>query len=179
MTGVQTCALPIWTFIDRYASSENKERQLQVACLTLLLRYGHEDVDWWVATSTLRRHLESTCGEEIAEQKLRHVVGGLRDAGVLIASRTAGGYKLATCERDLVYFLERQNSQLEPMISRVQKARETVRRATGGNLDILGYDEYRMLGAAVSAVEKCRIARERDDGDVTPDAVSSADNAGS
>ena len=143
-----------WSFIDRFCASDERDRVLQVACLHLLLQQGSRNSDWWVQTDTLRSHLEKAFGEEIGEHKLRHLIGGLRDAGVLVASKIAGGYKLATCERDIVCFLERQNSQLGPMINRVQKAREIVKRATDAQLDILSYKEYRQLKAAVNAVER-------------------------
>jgi hypothetical protein len=99
--------------------------------------------------------------EPLSEQSFRSVIGKLRDAGLLIASKTTGGYKLPTSMADMIEFVNRQNSQLTPMIHRVQVARQTVRRATDNAVDILAAPEFQNLRAAVMAASGWSSADEQ------------------
>jgi hypothetical protein len=138
-------------FLRAHENAEDSETVLQVEVVrALLLALSWRD-DCWVSTQALMSRLNVLVSEELTEQAFRGVIGSLRDAGLLIASRTAGGYKLPTSMADITEFLNRQNSQLAPMIERVRIARDTVARATGNAVDILGAPEFQNLKAAVSA----------------------------
>ena len=139
-------------FINRYRDSDDLDKQLGMRCVQALINHGDtHGLNAWMSTEALRLLLEEASAEEISEHKVRNVVGQCRDAGVLIASRTAGGYKLPTCIKDLIEFLNRQNSQIGPMLQRVRMARETMRRATEGQLDILSPEPYANLRRAIEA----------------------------
>jgi hypothetical protein len=136
-------------FLQSNAECEEMENVLQMAVVRVLLMALSQREDSWVQTSVLMDHLNTIAPEEVSEQYFRSIIGKLRDAGVLIASRSAGGYKLPTSMADITEFLNRQNSQLAPMIHRIRTARETVLRATG--VDILALPEFQNLKAAVTA----------------------------
>ncbi len=80
-------------------------------------------------------------GVDIDAQALRNrVVGPLRDHGVLIASSTKG-YKIPDCLEDLKKYVDLCASQIPPAVSRLRRARDALRLATGGELDLLaGHD---------------------------------------
>jgi hypothetical protein len=140
-------------FLLAHEGTDDPDRRLQVACLRLLLSRCVA-ADTWVPTHAISACLNAVADEPVTEQALRGIIGRLRDQGVLISSRTAGGYKLPTSYDDVIEFLNRQNSQIAPMLSRVRKARDTVRRATRGTLDILRSPEYSGLKAAVEVPEQ-------------------------
>jgi len=139
------------SFLRKNSESDQLDHVLQVAVVRKLVNALTWRDDTWVSTESLMDHLNSIVHEPISEQAFRGVIGKLRDAGLLIASRTSGGYKLPTSLADITEFLNRQNSQLAPMIQRVRIARDTVRRATDNAVDILGAPEFQNLKAAVTA----------------------------
>lgn len=140
-------------FVVKFRDSDESDLRLAVRCVQNLITYGDtHGLDAWMPTEPLRRQLDEMSEDEVGEHKLRSIIGRLRDAGVLIASRSAGGYKLPTCIQDLFEFLNRQNTQIAPMLNRVRMARDTIRRATDGGLDILQPEGYANLRNAVEAV---------------------------
>jgi hypothetical protein len=138
-------------FLRKHDHGENNDRDLQVAAVRMLLSTLNWRDDCWVATAALMERLSVIAPEPLSEQSFRSIIGKLRDEGVLIASRTAGGYKLPTSMAEITEFVNRQNSQLAPMIDRVRTARDTVLRATDNCVDILAAPEYQNLRAAVLA----------------------------
>lgn len=137
-------------FLRKHRADEELDRELQVeAVRSLLLALAKGDN--WVPTGSLMERLNVIAPEPLSEQSFRGVIGKLRDAGLLIASKTTGGYKLPTSMADMIEFVNRQNSQLTPMIHRVQVAQQTVRRATDNAVDILAAPEFQNLRAAVMA----------------------------
>ena len=91
--------------------------------------------------------------EIISEQRLRNIIGRMRDRGLLIVSRHAGGYRIASCIADLHEYLNTQNTVVEPIIARIAKLRETVLRATADHaIDILQRAEYTRLRTVVDAL---------------------------
>ena len=138
-------------FLRTHGNTDDPETILMVGIVRKLL----EALAWgdacWVSTEALMDYLNALSPEPISEQSFRGLIGRLRDTGLLIASRTSGGYKIPTSMGDMIEFLNRQNSQLAPMIERVRLARETVRRATDNAVDILAYPEFGNLQNAVDA----------------------------
>ena len=134
----------------RFDESEQIQMQLEIVrrLLQSLMSYGN---DQWVTTEELMRHVDAISSEPCNEQAFRNLIGKLRDAGVLISSRTSWGYKIPTSMDDMIEYINRQNSQLTPMIERVRIARETVRRATNNAVDILSAKEFSNLKLIVDA----------------------------
>ena len=139
-------------FIEHFAFSSDFAKLAQVEFARALLEHNHlEGSDGWLSTDRLRQRYTECFKGAITDQKLRGTIGALRDAGLLVASRSAGGYKLPASEADLYEFLNNYNSKLDPMVLRIRKARDIVRRATDAKLDILGKPEFRNLREAIDA----------------------------
>ena len=139
-------------FLQRHGNAEDAQKILEVAVVRKLLEAVTWRNDCWVSTESLMDHLGTLSQDPLSEQSFRSVIGRLRDAGLLIASRTSGGYKIPTCMADIIEFLNRQNSQLAPMMGRIRMARETVNRATDNAVDILAMPAFQNLKTAVDAM---------------------------
>ncbi len=74
----------------------------------------------------------------------RTVVGKARDAGVLIASNSQepSGYKIPCSEKDIDDFVKHFTSISIPMLHRLDRARECLKDATQGELDILDVSQH-------------------------------------
>jgi hypothetical protein len=138
-------------FLRKHNADECADRLVQVTAVRLLSSALARNDEQWVPTAMMMENLNLVATEPLSEQGFRNVIGKLRDEGVLIASRASGGYKLPTGMADLTQFLNRQNSQLAPMIERVRIARDTVRVATDNAVDILSAPEFSNLKAIVAA----------------------------
>lgn len=78
---------------------------------------------------------------EMDAQALRNkVVGPLRDNGLLIAS-SPKGYKIPDKLDDVRRYVDLCSSQIPPAVNRLRRAREILRMATAGELDILKGDD--------------------------------------
>lgn len=118
----------------------------RVNVLQSLMTAVRLDPERWVSTRELCAVHEERFAEPLAEQRLRtSLVAVMRDRGVLIASRRAGGYKLPIGLADMVEFVNTQSEKVIPMLSRLRKARQVVVRATRNQVDILGSDEFAIL----------------------------------
>ena len=77
----------------------------------------------------------------------RRIVAKLRDEGVLIAS-SSHGYKIPTCVKDILTYIEQTDTIVSPMLSRIGKCRTLIKKSTDGKLDVLdskqfsGYKRY-------------------------------------
>lgn len=143
-----------YEYLAKYQGNDNIEIQNQIICLSAILKYQVDTMeDRWISTNELLYEHQKACGETISEQKLRNIIGRLRSAGVLIASRGTGGYKIPVREDDLYQYLNKQNTNISPMLFRVKKSRETILRATDGELDILDKPAYKKLKQAIDAVD--------------------------
>ncbi len=139
-------------FVEEFAGTQDPSRQAQVGFVYAFLGHNHlQRSDDWVATETLRARYREKFGQDIELQKLRGIIGVLRDTGLLIASRSAGGYKLPTSAADLHDFVDNCNSKIGPMVARIRKVRETIKRTTDPPLDILNDPEFKDLKKALDA----------------------------
>jgi len=148
----------VYRYINEQRESPEIEVQQQIYCLRILLSdYFVTNGDNWVATSILEAKLGEVFNEDISDQKLRGIIGRLRDKNILIASKRTGGYKFPTCLTDLYEYLNTQNMTIEPMIRRIKKATNLVQRATNGNLNILERPEFRNLKQIVEVLPQLEI----------------------
>lgn len=149
-----------YRFLEEKLNGKDLKVREQVICLQAIISHSYcWDSNDWIQTKELRNILRNELGE-FDEQKLRGVIGKLKDANVLIASRRKGGYKLPTCKADLYEFIDTQNSKIGPMINRVRKAREVVQRATG--VDILDVPSYINLKNAIDASPNWKIDSQQE-----------------
>ena len=72
------------------------------------------------------------------------IMGRLRDQGFVIAGSNSG-YRLAVNYRDVQAYLTFDSGIIGPMASRLARARETIKMATGNELDILSQPEFEKL----------------------------------
>ncbi len=70
---------------------------------------------------------------------------------MLIAS-SHRGYKLPASVSDIGDFVDRTDTVVHPMLNRLARARDTVRRLTGGRVDVLAAPRYDLLRRAVDAI---------------------------
>jgi hypothetical protein len=150
-------------FIDNYKDSEEQHRKEQVLLLYELRQaiFSH-GVNHWVQRRTILDSFYSVLNVKY-DAIPRGIIGGLRDAGVLIVSRTNGGYKLAASKVDYHRYLDLVTSQISPMIHRVIVARKIIKRATENNVDILDEQAYSNLREIVKLDCPLNINNELED----------------
>lgn len=143
-----------YLYINERAS---KLSESELLCLQFLLsKYHATNGDDWIFTNKFIDMLTENLSESISEQKLRGIIGSLRDKGLLIASRksSGGGYKLAICEADLYEYLDGQCHTLMPMLGRIKQAYFEVKKATENNVDLLAHEQYKQLKKIIESLSE-------------------------
>jgi len=74
------------------------------------------------------------------------IIAKLRDDGILISSSNQG-YKIPLNKNDMYRFVSKTNTTIVPMFERLSKARERIKLATVGKVDILDVNEFSKLKA--------------------------------
>lgn len=130
-------------FIEKYRKFSDEETKLQVCVLShLVFNSRLSSDDDYIATRSLLEHLESCGFRGVSEQAIRsQIVAKLRDKDVIIASCNRG-YKIPSSYSDLFDFVERANSLVLPLLERLNKARNSYKVASKGNVDLLKGREY-------------------------------------
>lgn len=134
------------TFISENAGSEDFAIQSQVE----ILRHLHFhcqfiDEHGYISTRRLLSLVKSISGAKVSEQFFRsQVIAELRDEGILIASSPLG-YKIPVTVNDMHRFVEQANHTISPLISRLNRARDSLMVASNGRLDILEAPELSHL----------------------------------
>lgn len=127
--------------------TDNREySQCQIIVLRHLLLIQKISPSHFVQTSELKEKVRLSLGIMISDRTFRkEVIGRLRDNNVIIASSNSGGYKLPVNKADLIEFVNRYNSILQPMLHRLEKCREAILIYTQNSFDILDYEPYEKL----------------------------------
>lgn len=142
-----------YRYINKDKDNSDVQVQQQIFCLQVLLSdYFFSNGDNWITTNALEEKLGESFNETFGDQKLRGIIGKLRDNNVLIASKRSGGYKIPTRVTDLYEYLNTQNMTIAPMISRIKRASDLAKRATDGKVNILDEKEYSNLKILVEAL---------------------------
>lgn len=134
-------------FLTKHEDSTDMDRQMQAATLARLLFVRHfEDRDRQaIVSDILIEHLVHHGYEKLPKQAFQsRVIGRLRDDGIVLAG-TADGYRLALTEADIQDYLDHDRTIMEPMLRRMNIARETVMLHTTGRYDILAQPQYQTL----------------------------------
>ncbi|WP_445145820.1 DUF3800 domain-containing protein [Dyella sp. Tek66A03] len=130
---------------------DQDERARLIFLDVLLAHHTLGEPGSFVSTSTLQREISTLLGESFSQHRLRSsVVAKLRDADVIISS-CAKGYRIPSSLRDVLEFASFANSQIPPMVARLERARKGVREATLGRVDILQGVNFKSLQAIVEA----------------------------
>ncbi len=135
-------------FLAEYEDSDDENRQMQVVTLNhLLYQSSFTEKKRAIVAGKLIEHLVRQGFQEPSGPAFSSkVIGSLRDAGIVL-SGGSDGYRLASCYADIRRYLDHGVSVIEPMILRIQKAREQVKLATNNSLDILDDPVYGKLKA--------------------------------
>jgi hypothetical protein len=145
-------------FLNTNMDSTDPAVQGQCHCLQILFSdYLINKDKNWVPANVLKEKLQEILSETISNQKLRGIIGRLRDNNVLVVSRRAGGYKLPTKEVDMYEYLNAQNMTIVPMVNRIGLTSDLIKRATGGKVNILEKEDYKNLKLFVEAMKSLRI----------------------
>jgi hypothetical protein len=143
-------------FLQRHLTevnpSDDLRAQLEVL-QTLIFNVQFREARRYVATGTLIERVQQQAGIALTERQLRAVVSGLRDAGVVIGT-SSKGYKLPVCERDMDRFASHTNTIVPPMLARVRRARDDLKLASLGKIDILASPAFDQLRRLVEALDQ-------------------------
>lgn len=141
----EVCYLRVQDFIDKETGSDQQKID-QINLLKLLLLFQRASIrNRYVSTKEIFNHLNQSRHENLKEEYFRtKVIGNLRDKGVLIAS-SRDGYKIPSCSQDLDNFINHGKRIVLPMLNRIKEARNTIKLATGNELDILDKDTFNEL----------------------------------
>ncbi len=139
--------LRVNSYIHKTQGSENENELMRIRFLEYLKSiYLYNQKTRYVPTHEILDYLRNFVTYDLNEQFLRsHVVGPLRDEGVIISSSNAGGYKIPFVRKDLIDFVELCNTRIRPLANRLKKCNEAFLLATGGQLDLLSGPDYKIL----------------------------------
>ena len=124
-------------YIDEHRDSEDFDLRMRILFLKrLLFIVSNINTSKFVSSGEVIRYLSDLSESKIRRDYLyRRIIAPLRDAGVLIAS-SAQGYKIPTCIDDINAYANQTNGIVGPMLSRVGKCRDLIRKQTDNSLDI-------------------------------------------
>jgi hypothetical protein len=149
------CARVAILFLERTASDPDA-LPTRAVLEYLLFRAEFISPIQFVSTGELRDHLRESYSIRLSEQQFRStVIGRLRDSDVILASGPKG-YKIPVSVQDLLQYVGLADRIVPPMLSRLSTARDSLRLATHGELDILGGTELAELRELVEALNRSR-----------------------
>jgi len=142
-------------FIEKYRENKDDDTKLQVCTLShLVFQSRLSATKEYISTKNLLLHLESCGFTNVSEQAIRStIISKLRDKDVIIASSNRG-YKIPRCYEDLFDFVERVNSQVLPLLERLNKARNSYLLASKDEVDLLKGPNYPEIVEFLEALNK-------------------------
>ncbi|MBZ9729989.1 DUF3800 domain-containing protein [Salegentibacter sp. JZCK2] len=133
-------------YIDKNESKVETDITAQIYLLKYLMLIQKISPHYFIQTHELMDKLKNEIGLEYSVRLFRkNIIGNLRDNNVIIVSSNSGGYKLPVNKSDLTEFVNRYNSILQPMLSRMKKCRDSILLGSFNEIDILEYPEYESL----------------------------------
>ncbi|MDX2302323.1 MAG: DUF3800 domain-containing protein [Microscillaceae bacterium] len=98
----------------------------------------------------IRKVKAITLDQNYDTRKLREEIRKLRDKGALISSpKGKSGYKLVTCQEDLIHFFNRYADTIIPMLRRVHIANRLIQQESTGQINILSDNHFDLLSRLV------------------------------
>lgn len=156
-------------YIQDNIDTTDESKRIRLSCLQRLIRehiFG-EKKDW-VQSDDLLSYVNNNCGLNKSKDSLRYHIGKLKEEGILIASRTDGGYKLPCCVNDMELFINNMGSKIVPMIDRMKKARDIIIKSSLNGYDIVEDKPiYKNLISSYEEVKAHEIASKANDNDIT------------
>lgn len=147
----EICLHQAVNFINEHKDDDDELRQAQLIVLKyLLFRFMNNDTRNYISTKELNGQLTWKYGK-VGERKFRkEIIGGLRDAGVIISgSHNKKGYKIPSKKSDVEDFLNHNVSIILPMLGRLKKCRDKIMLGTNGEVDLYQADAYKELKAFI------------------------------
>lgn len=134
--------------VKNYIAKNEKKIETDITAQIYLLKYlmliQKVSPHYFIQTDELMDKLKNEIGLEYSVRLFRkNIIGNLRDNNVIIVSSNSGGYKLPVNKSDLTEFVNRYNSILQPMLSRMKKCRDSILLGSMNEIDILEYPEYK------------------------------------
>lgn len=141
----------ISNFINNREGSSNPIHKMQVEVIRML-RFARE----FESPSRQRIHSDELIMrlihqgfEDIGKRAFtKEIIGEIRLQGIIIAG-SQSGYRLAMTLGDIREYLEHNRNIIEPMISKLAMARQSVKHDTANAVDILGNEPFRLLAKLV------------------------------
>lgn len=141
----------ISNFISNREGSSNPIHRMQVEVIRML-RFARE----FESPSRQRIHSDELMArlshqgfEDIGKRAFtKEIIGEIRLQGIILAG-SQSGYRLALTLGDIRDYLEHNRNIIEPMISKLAKARQSVKHDTANAVDILGNEPFRLLAKLV------------------------------
>jgi hypothetical protein len=128
---------------QRETSDEDQKAQIEILTM-LLFNVQFGDAARYVAAGKVIDRLHERLGLSLSQRRLRTVISGLRDAGVVIGT-SRRGYKIPVCEADIKEYVNHANVIVPPMLARLRRARDDIKLASLGAIDILDASEFAEL----------------------------------
>ncbi len=133
-------------YIARNEKKVDTDITAQIYLLEYLMLIQKVSPHYFIQTHEMMDKLKNEIGLEYSVRLFRkNIIGNLRDNNIIIASSNSGGYKLPVNKSDLVEFVNRYNSIMQPMISRMKKCRDSILLGSMNEIDILDYPEFEFL----------------------------------
>lgn len=145
--------MSVVNFIEDHADDADPDVVMQVeAAKFLVFHYQHVTQERYISKEALIQAIGQAVNARVTENAFRQkVIAKLRDAGVLIASSSRGGYKIPASVKDLIDFVELAQTIVEPMLHRVEVARQRVRLASNDHIDIVSEPRFADLKKLLEA----------------------------
>ncbi len=141
-------------FLSENAKRSDEESLIQMCVLGYLaFKSRLEPSTGYISTNELLNHLKVSGYTRVSEQAIRStVIAKLRDQDVIISSCNKG-YKIPNCFDDLRDFVERVNSQVIPLLERLNFARKSYLTLELG-IDMLSGERYPTLAELLETIDK-------------------------
>lgn len=141
-------------FIESNEKSGDEDILLQVATLRHIVFVSRFiDKNRYTSSNALVKYLQEAGYGDVTDYTLRSkVIAPMRDSDVIITSSNKG-YKIPCDFHDMEIFVEKVNSVIKPYISRLARARNSLKLASNGELEILKGPNYPHLVEFISTLE--------------------------
>lgn len=142
-------------FLIKHSESGDNEIRMQYEVLSyLLFNSKYTDDDEYISTGELITHLRELGYLDINIQAFRsNIVSKLRDNNILIASSTRG-YKIPTCYSDIIGFANLVDGIVIPLLSRLNRANDTLKLASNGKMNFLNEPRFAKLQNILNDFDK-------------------------
>lgn len=154
-------------FIHEHHEDMEDIVQMRVCSLKQLLMTSLEDIESprSIYSNAMIKQLQKCGFTDLNEQLFKmQIIGRIRDSGVIITGSNEG-YRLALNEQDIAEYVRRVQQTVEPMLKRLEIARDLMKQHSQAKYDILSQQEFYILKQIMDIYKEVRleIATKRQD----------------